>query len=74
EQGTHIGFTSYLVDVTEQKRAQEQLRRERDMLQLVVDAMGAGLALFDADLRLQWANSTLTNWFELSEEDLGKKC
>ncbi|MFO8007117.1 MAG: GAF domain-containing protein, partial [Candidatus Brocadiia bacterium] len=73
-EGVHVGFTSYLVDVTEQKQAQEQLRRERDMLQVVVDAMGAGLALFDADLKLQWANNTLTEWFGLDEEDLGKTC
>ncbi|MGD2174681.1 MAG: PAS domain S-box protein, partial [Candidatus Brocadiaceae bacterium] len=74
EGGRHVGFTSYLVDVTEQKRAEEQLRRERDTLQLVVDAMGAGLALFDQDLKLQWANSTLMEWFGLGPEDYGKSC
>ncbi len=74
ERGRHIGFTSYLVDVTEQKKAEEQLRRERDTLQLVVGAMGAGLALFDRDLKLQWANSTLMAWFDLSPADMGKKC
>ena len=74
EHGEHIGFTSYLVDATEQKRAQEQLRRERDMLQLVVDAMGAGLALFDRNLKLRWANSTLMQWFELGPDAVGKKC
>ncbi len=74
ENGHHIGFTSYLVDVTEQKQAEEQLRRERDMLQLVVDAMGAGLALFDRDLRLRWANSTLMQWFQLGPDAVGKRC
>ncbi len=74
ERDRHIGFTSYLVDVTEQKQAEQQLRRERDMLQLVVDAMGAGLALFDADGRLQWVNATVRDWFELGADWKGKKC
>ncbi|MFO7955534.1 MAG: GAF domain-containing protein [Candidatus Brocadiia bacterium] len=74
ESGRHIGFTSYLVDVTEQKRAEEQLRRERDTLQLVVDAVGAGLAVYDDDLRLRWANSTLMKWFDFDEDDFGKPC
>jgi len=72
ESGRHIGFTSYLVDVTEQKTAEEQVRRERDTLQLVMDAVGAGLAVYDGDLRLRWANSTLMEWFDLSEDDFGK--
>jgi hypothetical protein len=74
EEGRHVGFTAYLVDVTEQKRAEEQLRRERDALQLVVGAMGAGLALFDGDLRLQWANPTLMEWFGFDQSSIGKEC
>jgi PAS domain S-box-containing protein len=74
EEGRHVGFTSYLVDVTEQKRAEEQLRRERDALNLVVGAMGAGLALFDGQLRMQWGNPTLMKWFSLTPEAFGKEC
>ncbi len=74
EEARHIGFTSYLVDVTEQRRAEQRIRAERDTLALVVGAMGAGLALFDGDLRLQWANSTLMEWFGVGEEALGKTC
>ena len=74
EEGRHVGFTSYLVDVTEQKRAEEQLRRERDALNLVVGAMGAGLALFDSQLRMQWGNPTLMKWFSLTPEAFGKEC
>ncbi|KPK63207.1 MAG: hypothetical protein AMK73_05315 [Planctomycetes bacterium SM23_32] len=74
EEGRHIGFTAYLMDVTERKRAEEQVRRERDALQLVVGAMGAGLALFDHKLGLQWANTTLMQWFDFAEDALGKEC
>ncbi len=74
EQGRHVGFTSYMMDVTDQRRAQEQLERERDTLNLVVGAMGAGLALFDRDLRMRWANSRLMDWFGFGPEDFGKQC
>ncbi|MCD6415604.1 MAG: GAF domain-containing protein [Planctomycetes bacterium] len=74
EGGRHIGFTSYLVDVTERRNAQQQLRNERDTLKMLVEAMGAGLALFDGDHRLQWANSTLMKWLNLDETDFGRPC
>ncbi len=74
EAGRHVGFTSYMVDVTDQRRAEEQLRHERDTLSLVVSAMGAGLALFDRDLRLRWANGQLMEWFGFGPESYGKRC
>jgi PAS domain S-box-containing protein len=74
EEGRHVGFTSYLVDVTEQKRAEQALRRERDTLNLVVRAMGAGLGLFDRDLRLQWANATMMEWFGFDRGAFGQEC
>jgi len=74
EDGQHVGFTSFLVDVTDEKRAQANLLRERDTLNLVVGAMGAGLALYDRSLRLQWANRTLMDWFGFGDEAFGKEC
>lgn len=74
EHGRHIGFTSYLVDITEQRRAEDELRRERDTLNLVVDAMGAGLALFDRDLRMLWANTALMRWFDFGADAVGQEC
>ncbi|MHC4480109.1 MAG: GAF domain-containing protein [Planctomycetota bacterium] len=74
EEGRSTGFTAYLVDITEHKRVEEELRRERDTLSVVVRAMGAGLALFDSDLKLQWANSTMMEWFEFGPESLGQEC
>jgi len=74
ENGKHMGFTSYLVDVTDRKLAEERLREEHDKLNLVVDAMGAGLALFDGDRRLQWANKALMQWFEFGTDAVGQRC
>ena len=72
--GEHIGFTSYMVDVTERKKTEEHLRQERDTLNLVVDSMGAGLGLFDGQKRLQFANRTLSQWFECGPNPVGMPC
>jgi PAS domain S-box-containing protein len=74
ERGEHVGFTAYLVDVTEQKEAEDRLRRERDTLDLVVGAMGAGLALYDRNLDLQWANPTLMRWLNFGPDAFGRSC
>lgn len=52
-----------LDDITAQRRAQEEIAKERQKLNDVVSAMGAGLALISPDLRLLWANKTLVDWF-----------
>ncbi len=73
--GRHDGFTVCLLDVTERREAEEALRREKNMLNLVLDTMGAGLALFDREKRLQWANNTLLQWYGASVGELkGRKC
>ena len=72
--GEHIGFTSYLVDITERKKSEERLRQERDTLNLVVDSMGAGLGLFDGQKRLQFANRTMAQWFECDPDSVGMPC
>ena len=74
EEGDHIGFTSCLVDISEKRQSEAALVQERDKLNLVVDAMGAGLALFDVQRRLQWANSTLMEWFNLGPHSSGQEC
>lgn len=48
--------------------------QERDRLSTIVDAMGVGLALFDAQAKLQWANGTLMRWFGLGPDSIGRAC
>jgi len=74
ESGEQTGFTCCLVDVTDKRESEEALRQERNKLNLVVDAMGAGLALFDQGRLLQWANSTLMNWFRIDPGTFGQDC
>src|ERR1044071_8648796 len=56
----HIGAVS--MDVTEQARAAEDLRRQREELRLVTDTMPAGVVCVSADLRYIWVNRTFAAW------------
>lgn len=74
EDGTHVGYCAYVVDITEQHESEVALRQERDKLDLVISAMGAGIALLDADGRVQLSNRTLMEWFDFDEGKLGRSC
>lgn len=59
--------------MTERLQAQsDALRKERDQLDTVVTAVGAGLALIDADGQVLWVNRTLSGWFP--GPMLGRRC
>jgi PAS domain S-box-containing protein len=45
-------------DITERKRADLEIRRAREQLQVVVDSTPAFIARYDRDLRLIWANKS----------------
>ena len=45
----HVGYTAVVLDITERQRAREELLREKQKLEDVVEVIGAGLALIDRD-------------------------
>jgi len=48
-------------DVTNRKKIEEQLRRERETLELVTASIGAGLTIISKDYKILWANKFLKN-------------
>jgi PAS domain S-box-containing protein len=46
-------------DVTNNKKIEEQLRRERETLELVTGNIGAGLTIISKDYKILWANKFL---------------
>ena len=50
------------MDVTEQARAAEELRRQREELRLVTDTMPAGVVRASADLKYVWVNPVFASW------------
>jgi len=59
-------------DVTNKKKMMEQLRQERETLELVTANIGAGLTIISKDYKILWANKFLNNF--CGEGLKGKTC
>ncbi len=55
--GEISGFVTTYTDVTGQKRSEEELTRQRDVLKTVIDNFPGGISLCDADLRFTTYNA-----------------
>jgi hypothetical protein len=64
----------FINDITERRRAEEEVRREKQKLDEVVSAMNAGLVLIDHDLDIVWSNRTINDWFGRGRTVVGQKC
>jgi PAS domain S-box-containing protein len=63
-----IGAVS--MDVTEQTRAAEELRRQREELRLVTDTMPAGVVRVSADLHYVWVNRVFASAVGKTPEEI----
>ncbi len=70
-EGKSIGFVSSVRDITERRRAEEALRRERDNLINILETMEDGVYIADEHYELQYVNPALSNDFGPWE---GLKC
>ena len=59
QDGKLVGAVGVMLDVTEAKKAESELRQKYEMLERVGESVGAGLAIIGKDYRVTWANSTL---------------
>ncbi len=64
--GVPAGLRGIVVDITDQKRAEEVLRERAD----IIEAMNDGVLLFDLDGRVVLANSAYCRLFDLNLEDV----
>lgn len=70
-QGNIIGTIGFSVDITEAKKAEEEIRSERDRLETVTENIGAGLVIISKGYRILWANKVIKHLFGDVE---GKAC
>ncbi len=54
--GEVSGFVTTYTDITDQKRTEEQLTRQRDVMKTIIDNFPGGISLCDADLRFTTYN------------------
>jgi PAS domain S-box-containing protein len=59
------------MDITERKRAEEELGAEKNKLQAMIDAMEYGISIRDLDYNIIYQNEVLRNFFG---DRLGEKC
>jgi PAS domain S-box-containing protein len=56
EHGRPVGFTGAVLDITEQKRVEAQLRRSESYLATILRQLPVGVSVFDVDGRLMMSN------------------
>jgi len=66
-----IATVLYIRDITERKKAEEEIRTQRDKLENVTKNIGVGLAIISRDYQTVWANEVLKQIFGEVE---GKLC
>ena len=62
---------SFCEDITERKKTEESLKQERDMLESVTKASGAGLGIVSKDYHILWANEFIKRY---KGDTIGKQC
>lgn len=68
------GFTvQFVFDVSDQKRAEEELAAKSALLELALENMGDGLALYDKDINIIFHNRQMREFFGFPEELLRGK-
>jgi two-component system cell cycle sensor histidine kinase/response regulator CckA len=60
-----------VTDITEGKRIEETLRKERNLLEAVTENIGAGLATISKDYHILWANKLMK---QINGDCEGEKC
>ena len=64
----------FIHDITERRQAQERALHEKQKLDEIVSAMGAGLVLIEPDFSISWSNNAVDQWFGEGETLVGQLC
>jgi PAS domain S-box-containing protein len=73
-QGDIEYVSGVLFDITDRKRAQEELKKNERFLQNIFDAIQDGISVLDSDLNILRLNNTMEKWYSHSRPFEGKKC
>ena len=66
------GYVSILTDITDRKRAEEELRAQSAILELTLENMGEGITMVDRDLNTVALNRKFLELQEFPEERFGR--
>ncbi|EYD75520.1 hypothetical protein Rumeso_02866 [Rubellimicrobium mesophilum DSM 19309] len=65
-----VHFIGTVLDITEAKRIEETLARQRQELQMLTDALPVLISYIDADHRYQFVNKVYESWFPRRREEV----
>ncbi len=63
-----------LEDITDQKRAEEELVRSHQLFYDVLETIQDGVSLLDRELNIRYVNSAMRRWYADGREPIGRKC
>ena len=66
-----IGLRGLVIDITEHKNTEETLQQEKNKLESVALAIGAGLVIVSKDYHVLWANDFIKSY---KGDTVGKLC
>lgn len=72
--GKAVRMLGIVQDITERKKAVEELKKNLEMFDDILSALGAGLILIDLDKKIIWGNRTSVDLFGQLENIKGKNC
>ncbi|MCF8167383.1 MAG: PAS-domain containing protein [Rhodoferax sp.] len=70
--GSIYGFVTIYSDVTEAKRTESQLIRQRDIMKTVIENFPGAISLFDADLKMAACNEQFKSLLDMPEHLFAK--
>ncbi len=71
ERGEIVGFVDLMRDISERKKMEATIKQERDKLESVTAAIGAGLVIISKDYHVLWANNFIKRY---KGDTIGKLC
>lgn len=69
-EGKLIGTVLIFRDITERRRAEQELRAAREQLQLVTDTMSPAVTHCTRDLRYKWVSPSYAEWLQRTRVDI----
>ncbi|WP_225334573.1 PAS domain-containing sensor histidine kinase [Halomicrobium urmianum] len=74
DDGELQGFTEVTRDVTDRREYERQLRRERDLVEQIVETVPVSICLVSSDGQFVHANQRMVDWLGISESDVADYC
>ena len=69
EDGTVLGISVVVQDITDRKRAEQKVRDSEERLRTMADTLPALVAYVDSEHRYRFTNAAYENWYGVSREE-----